>query len=113
MARMRRFCKMNGKQIMQKLVENIVAARNEPERTFWLSFAGQEGFRGVVLVDGCQSFEEAFLQASLAGANPHGEVQGVGFLTADLPEDQQMSFASLPRLVVLDKAALIAAGIEI
>ena len=96
----------------QRLFDKIDAAQkaNQPLQTFWLSFAGDEGFRGVVIIDNCQS--EAFLAASLAGANPHGEVSGIGFDLKDIPDDQRPAFMALPRLTLLSQAQLDHAGIR-
>lgn len=48
---------------------------------WWLSFADDDGFRGVALVD-AEDFPSAHLRASILGLNPGGEV--VGF---ELPDD--------------------------
>jgi hypothetical protein len=43
---------------------------------FWLSFAGEEGFRGAAIVPGA-TLEDALRVATQCGLNPGGEVAGV------------------------------------
>jgi hypothetical protein len=43
--------------------------------TWWLSFAGEEGFRGACIVE-APSFLLAHMVANFAGANPGGEMRG-------------------------------------
>jgi hypothetical protein len=44
--------------------------------TWWLSFAGDEGFRGVALVEG-ETMVDAVKEAHRLRINPGGEVMGV------------------------------------
>jgi hypothetical protein len=107
---------MTAEQIAEKIAEHIEAAKDEPVKTWWLSFVQEdrpEGdrFVGVVLVDACRSFDEAFLRASMAGANPHGQVVGYGFERGDVPDDQYLAMSLLPRLTILTKTDLLQSGI--
>ena len=60
----------------KRTLENIAAATELPGQAFWLSFAGEEGFRGAVIVH-ANDFVEAVMRSNLLGVNPHGEVQGM------------------------------------
>ncbi len=51
-----------------------------PERWWWLSFADEDGFRGVCIVR-ARGLVPAIARTHLLGINPGGEVQG-----AELPE---------------------------
>ena len=53
----------------------------QPERWWWLSFAGKDGFRGVVITR-ARGFLSAVQKTHDLGINPGGEVQG-----AELPEE--------------------------
>lgn len=44
---------------------------------WWLSFVGDEGFRGIAIVRGVGDIDEAIKAAWVAGCNPGGEVQGM------------------------------------
>lgn len=80
-------------------------------KLFWLSFAGEEGFRGVVLVD-ADDFLTAHLQTVFAGINPGGEVIGHE-LPPDVDTDQARLTYALPRLTLLSRADLEKHGIEL
>ena len=52
------------------------AAADDRLQLYYLSFAGQEGWRGAVIVPG-DSFPEALTLASILELNPGGEVRGL------------------------------------
>lgn len=97
----------------------VEAERDEPLRTWWLSFADStkpQGtqFLGVVLVDRCPGLVTARLRIAEAGVqSPGGAIQAFGFDPADGPPDQVAALARLPRLTVLSEADLRAVGLEI
>lgn len=59
----------------ERVLGNI-AARGESKQQWWLSFADEDGFRGVVISYG-DDFLEAVMQTNLHNCNPHGEVRGI------------------------------------
>ncbi len=80
--------------------------------TYWLSFADDTGFRGVVLVD-CATMVEAHQAINRHGVNLGGEIAGFCF-TADDPRMDQADrklMAALPRLTPLTRAQLEATGL--
>lgn len=61
----------------QKRAVGLITSRTEePEGAFWLSFAGEDGFHGAVIVH-AEDFLTAVMVCNLHGINPHGEVQGM------------------------------------
>ena len=48
----------------------------ETKRTYWLSFADDSGFKGVVILHAA-NFELAFAESHLLGLNPGGEIQSI------------------------------------
>lgn len=70
----------------------------QPPRTWYLSFAGESGFRGGCVIRAC-GFGHAVEAAHRAGVNPGGEVVGIKFL-----EDVQVPEKYMNRL--LSKADL-------
>lgn len=95
---------------------DVVAAADESPQeenvmiTHWLSFAGPEGFRGVVVIDGCLSIQEAYLKVTAAGINPGGEMAGFGFTLDQIPFEDRAATAELPRMRLLDREFLKARG---
>lgn len=59
-----------------RVLENISAQESIPRQLWWLSYAGDEGFRGAVIVAGSE-FTEAVMRVNLLGINPGGEIQGM------------------------------------
>jgi hypothetical protein len=59
-----------------RTLANIAAEEAPPETAFWLSFAGEDGFHGAVIVH-ANDFMEAVMRTNLMGINPHGEVVGL------------------------------------
>jgi hypothetical protein len=55
---------------------NIAARTELPRQQWWLSFADDTGFRGVVIVH-AEGFMEALMETNLHHCNPHGECQGM------------------------------------
>lgn len=55
-------------------IENILARTELPKKQFWLSFVGEEGFRGVCIVH-ANDCMEALMEANMKRCNPHGECQ--------------------------------------
>jgi hypothetical protein len=60
----------------QRVLENIATQTEAQGQQWWLSFADDQGLRGVVIAHG-NEFLEALMQVNLHGCNPHGEVQGM------------------------------------
>lgn len=59
-----------------------------PEGAFWLSFAGDDGFHGAVIVH-AEDFFTAVMECNLRGINPHGECQGMPIppeVAANIPD---------------------------
>ncbi len=83
------------------------------KQTWWLSFVGPEGFRGVVLVD-CAMLAEAHLIINARGVNPGGEIAGFSFSADDDRMDaaDRKRMAALPRLTRLTRAQLEATGLD-
>jgi len=63
---------------------------------YWLSFAGDEGFRGGVLIDDCVTFYHAWLKSHHLRLNPGGELRGYPIDPEDVPAD-------FPRNTLLSK----------
>jgi hypothetical protein len=59
-----------------RVLGNIAIQSERPAQMWWLSFADDDGFRGVCIVHG-NEFLEAVMQANLQGCNPHGECRGI------------------------------------
>jgi hypothetical protein len=72
---------MDDREFAQRAAELLEQESTEPEGWWWLSFAGEEGFRGACLV-WARGFLGAVMETKLRGLNPGGEVQGVGPLHA-------------------------------
>ena len=68
-----RLARIKGEQ--ERALTNIAARTGLPEQQWWLSFVGDEGFRGVVIAHG-NDFAEALMDATMHDCNPRGEVQG-------------------------------------
>ena len=67
---------MTGQEFQLRLVSLLAEERQQPLQPFYLSFAGEEGFRGGVIVEACGIAHAVVLCNSL-GINPHGQVLGV------------------------------------
>jgi hypothetical protein len=71
-----------------RTLEQIATRTETPKRAFWLSFAGDGGFRGAVIVH-AEDFTTAVMECNLRGINPHGECQGMEIpteATAQIPD---------------------------
>lgn len=81
--------------------------------TWWLSYAGKEGFRGVVLVDTTEVSDDAYrtavISARAMGVSPGGECVGYPLTeemkAKDLPA-KRAALAALPRLVLIRQEQL-------
>jgi hypothetical protein len=110
---------LTKQEFADRAAEVLQEELQRPRLTWWLSFADGtlptgEQFLGVVLVDSCGGLIEARLQMTLHEVqSPGGEIRGFGFDPADGPADQVAALAKLPRLTVLSKADLEAAGMEL
>ncbi len=65
-----------------------IARAPEPETAWWLSFVGEEGFRGVVIVQ-ANDLIEAIMRTVLGNLNPGGQVGGMEIpaeIAAMIPE---------------------------
>lgn len=76
---------------------------------WWLSFANDAGFLGVVIAEGA-SLELAVRETHARGCNPGGQVAGFSFAIddPDVQQDRQFVawFAKAPRWKVLSKEQL-------
>lgn len=83
--------------------------------SYWVSFATAGRFRGLVLVDQCETISDALHRISCAGVNPGGQAAGFPFDPNDrrVPIAERRRMKQLPRLVLLSRAALMASGIKI
>ena len=59
----------------------LLEESQQPERWWWLSFAGEKGFLGGILTR-AQGFASAITKTHLLGINPGGECQG-----AEIPDE--------------------------
>lgn len=66
-------------------------------RGWYLSFAGDEGFRGAIFVRGAPSFAEAVVTARATGISPGGECAG-----HSIPDEVEVPDAAWNRLLSLD-----------
>jgi hypothetical protein len=67
----------------QERTLGIIANRTDrPGSVWWLSFVGDEGFRGAVMVN-AEDFTTALMETNVRNINPHGEVQGL-----EIPADE-------------------------
>lgn len=102
----------NPDTFLERVAEVLTEEQNQPLLTWWLSFADATGFLGVVLVDRCPGLAHARLQMTLnLVPSPGGEIAGYGFDPTDGPPDRVAALAKLPRLTLLNKADLEAAGL--
>jgi hypothetical protein len=103
----------------ERVAEVAAQERENPTLTWWLSFADGkrpkgEQFLGVVIVDGCHGIVHARMEMTFHGvSSPGGEIQGFGFDPTMGPPDQVTALAKLPRLTLLSKDDLEAAGMEL
>ncbi|MET0410396.1 MAG: hypothetical protein ABW217_03830 [Polyangiaceae bacterium] len=58
-----------------KAADVLTEAAKPDVQLWWLSFVGEEGFRGVAIVD-APTFFEAVMKSHALGINPGGELQG-------------------------------------
>lgn len=109
----------NVGEFADRVAEVMAEETQNPLLTWWLSFADGtlpegEQFLGVVLVDDCPGLAHARMRMVGCGVpSPGGEVRGFGFDPAEGPPDQVAALARLPRLTLLSKADLEAAGMEL
>lgn len=66
---------MNDEELEQRRAEIIATEITQPVVSWWLSFADENGCRGVCIVD-APGFMLAVTMANMHGCNPGGEVQG-------------------------------------
>ena len=60
-----------------RFLKLLIEEREEGiKKLLWMSFANEEGFLGVILVE-CYGFSTGLLQINKLGINPGGEVQGL------------------------------------
>ena len=67
---------MNRKQFAKRTQELLRAERSEPYQWHYCSFAGEEGFRGAVVLQ-AHGIIECAIRARSLGANPGGELLAV------------------------------------
>jgi hypothetical protein len=65
---------------MDKFIERVAEVfeeeRTQPLQWFYLSFAGEEGFRGAAIVE-ARGIAGAVSRCNVLQINPHGEVMGI------------------------------------
>ena len=61
------------------------AEGHDPAGWWWLSFADETGFRGVVITHAA-NFMAAHLAVTMLGLNPGGEVRGFPYPAGEVPE---------------------------
>lgn len=112
-------CGKCERDYIERVAEVLTKEAEQPLLTWWLSFAdgdlpkGQQ-FLGLVIVDNCPGLVHARLQMTLHGvASPGGEIQAFGFNPKEGPADQVIALALLPRLTLLSRQDVEAAGISI
>lgn len=59
-----------------RTIGNIINRDKRPSTAYWLSFAGEEGFRGAVIVH-AEDFLTALMECNFRNLNPHGECLGM------------------------------------
>ena len=103
---------LSREEFRERVTGLLVQESTEPIVTWWLSFAGEEGFRGVLLVE-ARGLAHALLLANRAQVNPHGEVRGYA-LPPDVVEAAGMgdTLRAAPRLTLLSRADLDRLGLE-
>ena len=67
---------MNKGKIQERARQLVNEERKNPPGWWYISFADDDGFRGVVIVQG-QGFITALDRATRLGINPGGEVKGM------------------------------------
>lgn len=96
-------------QEKNRVLGKIATRTNRPKKMFWLSFAGEEGFRGACIVH-AEEFTEAVMEATLHDCNPHGEVQGMEVPAGhEIPEKWKYRVLSRQKCADFDKE-MIAGG---
>lgn len=89
---------MNEKQIRQRIKQMHMAEIAAGELgLWWLSFADDTGFRGVVIVE-AYGFTDALAISRDKGLNPGGEVQGWRVDPTDHPEGMRNRLLKKPDL---------------
>ena len=93
-------------QFMQRTQELLDEEKKHPERLMYLSFAGEEGWRGAVIIK-ARGMGHAVLECHLRGINPHGQVMGI-----DIPEEEaaRVAEADTNRLLSLEDCQRIWPG---
>ncbi len=69
--------------------------------TWWLSFSGDSGYIGAIIVDDLPTGEMAVALVTALGINPGGEIAFMDVQPDDTPEEYRQAFAELPRLKLL------------
>lgn len=93
--------RMNGERT--RVLENIAARTERPEQMWWLSFVGDGGFRGAVIVH-AEDFVTAVMECNIREINPHGECQGMPVpLGNDIPEKWKYRILSRKECAEFDK----------
>lgn len=89
---------------------NIAARTELPKQQWWLSFADDEGFRGVVIAHG-HGMTEALMDCNVHGCNPQGEVGGM-----EIPEaitvPPEWTYRVLTKKQAMELEMLLAPSIE-
>lgn len=90
----------------QERTLTAIATRTEiPAGAFWLSFAGDDGFHGAVIVH-ADDFVMAVMECHLRQINPHGEVQGMEIppdVAARIPDKWKNRILSRQECAEFDK----------
>lgn len=86
---------MNDREFNQRVTKRLAEERG-PLRWWYLSYADEKGFRGVVVIE-AHGFTEACLLSARRHLSPGGEVVGVDLLGA--PEDKMPPMTHRNRLL--------------
>lgn len=68
--------KTPDQKFVDRVAEVFAEERAQPMQWFYLSFAGEEGFRGAAIVE-ARGIAGAVSRCNVLQINPHGEVMGV------------------------------------
>lgn len=78
---------------------------------WWMSFASNRGFLGVIIVI-ANTLDEAQVLVTKAGINPGGEIASFSFTESSFVDpDEAQAIANLPLMKLLSAADLTAAGV--
>jgi hypothetical protein len=87
-------------EFTKRTAEVLAQESLEPTQWFYLSFAGEEGFRGACIVE-ANGILSAVLHCNILGINPGGEVMAI-----PVPEDQVKDIPEGATNVLLSKEKL-------